>query len=195
MTAGVTRRRLLAGGGAAALVAGACSDGAGGPADPDLDVARDAAGMERLAFDHYVSAGRLMTDGKVGALVPQALAALVATAAGHHDQAHRAWNTLLAGAGRGEVTAAPAKLQEALNAAAIRQTDVLALASLALRIEDYAAQTYLQAVPDLRRPEAVQLAAQLAIAGHQRQAVLRYLLGREPVAPARADPQLRLISG
>jgi hypothetical protein len=194
MTARVTRRRLLAGG-AAALVAGACSDGAGGSGDPDLDVAGEAAGMERLAFDHYVSAGRLMTDGKVGALVPQALASLVATAAGHHDQAHRAWNTLLVDAGRAEVTAAPAKLQEALNAAFIRQTDVLALASLALRLEDYASQTYLRALPDLRRPEAIQVAAQLAVAGHQRQAVLRYLLGREPVAVAGADPQLRLISG
>jgi hypothetical protein len=39
------------------------------------------------------------------------------------------------------------------------------------------------------------VAAQLAVAGHQRQAVLRYLLGREPVAAAGADPQLRLISG
>lgn len=194
MSVGVSRRRLLAGG-AAAVLAGACSNGDGGTGDADLDIAGDAAGMERLAFDHYVAAGRLMTDGKVGALVPQALAALVATAAGHHDQAHRAWNTLLAGAGRGEVTAAPAKLQEALNAAFIRQTDVLALASLALQLEDYAAQTYLQALPTLRRPEAIQLAGQLAIAGHQRQAVLRYLLGREPVAPAGADPHLRLISG
>ncbi len=194
MSPGMDRRRLLAGG-AAALLAGACSDGAGGSGDPDLDLAGDAAGMERLAFDHYISAGRLMTDGKVGALVPQALAAVVATAAGHHDQAHRAWNTLLAGAGRAEVTAAPAKLQEALNAAGIRQTDVLALASLALRLEDYAAQTYLQAVPDLRRPEAIQLAAQVAVAGHQRQAVLRYLLGREPVVAPGADPHLRLIGG
>lgn len=193
MRADLSRRRLLAGG-AAAVVAGACSNG-GGTDDADLDFAGEAAGMERLAFDHYVSAGRLMTDGKVGALVPPALAALVAAAAGHHDQAHLAWNTLLAGAGRGEVTAAPAKLQEAMNAAAIRQTDVLALASLALRLEDYAAQTYQRALPTLRRPDAIRLAAQIAVAGHQRQATLRYLLGREPVAPAGADPQLRLISG
>lgn len=194
MSVDLSRRRLLAGG-AAAVVAGACSNGGGGTGDADLDLAGEAAGMERLAFDHYVSAGRLMTDGKVGALIPQALAALVATAAGHHRQAQDAWNTLLAGAGRGEVTSPPVKLQEALNAAATRQTDVLALASLALRLEDYAAQTYLHALPTLRRPDAVRLAAQVAIGGHQRQAALRYLLGRDPVAPAGADPQLRLISG
>ena len=192
MTAGVSRRRFVAGAGV--LVAGACSGG-GGAGDADLDFAADAAALERLAVDHFTGTGRLLTDGKLGALVPQALAALVAGAVGQHRQAHDAWNKILTGAGRAEVTAPPAKAQEALNAAGLQVTDVLAAAALALRLEDYAGQAYQRALPTLVRPETVMLAAQVNVVGHQRQAVLRYLLGRDPVAAAGADPQLRMIGG
>lgn len=177
------------------LVAGACSRGGGAGGGTDLDLARHAAGVERLLSNHYDGAGMQLTAGGLGALVPQALASLVATAAGHHRQAHEAWNQMLAGAGRATVDGAPAKLAETLGDAAVRVADVLAAAALALRLEDYACQTYLQAIPSLQAPEAIQLAARIAVAGHQRQAVLRYLLGREPVAGAGADPQLTLITG
>lgn len=193
MTAAVSRRRLLAGAGV--MVVGACSGGGGGAGGADLDFAADAAAIERLAVDHFTGTGRLLTDGKLGALVPQALAALVAGAVGQHRQAQDAWNKILTGAGRAEVTAPPAKAQEALNAAGLQVTDVLAAATLALRLEDYACQAYQRALPTLVRPETITLAAQVSVVGHQRQAVLRYLLGRDPVAPAGADPQLRLISG
>ncbi len=191
MTGGVSRRRFLAGAGA--LVAGACSDGGAG--DADLDFAADAAAIEQLAVDHFTGTSRLLTDGKLGALVPQALAALVAGAVGQHLQARDAWNKILTGAGRPEVAAPPVKALEAVNAAGVRVTDVLAAASLALRLEDYACQAYQRALPTLARPETITLAAQVSVVGHQRQAVLRYLLGRNPVAPAGADPQLRLLSG
>jgi hypothetical protein len=192
VTAAVSRRRFLAGAGV--MVAGACSGG-GGAGDADLDFAADATAIERLAVDHFTGTGRLLTDGKLGALVPQALAALIAGAVGQHRQAQDAWNKILTGAGRAEVTAPPAKAQEALNAAGLQVTDVLAAATLALRLEDYACQAYQRALPTLVRPETITLAAQVSVVGHQRQAVLRYLLGRDPVAPAGADPQLRLISG
>lgn len=192
MTPALSRRRLLAATGA--IVAGACSGG-GGAGDADLDFAADAAAIERLAVDHFTGTSRLMTDGKLGALVPQALAALVAGAVGQHRQAHDAWNKLLTGAGRAEVTAPPAKAQEAVNAAGLRVLDIPSAAALALRLEDYACQTYQQALPTLVRPETITLAAQISVVGHQRQAVLRFLLGRDPVAAAGADPQVRLISG
>lgn len=192
MTLDISRRQLLAGAGA--MVAGACSGG-GGAGDADLDFAADAAAIEQLAVDHFTGTSRLLTDGKLGALVPQALAALVAGAVGQHLQARDAWNKILTGAGRPEVAAPPVKALEAVNAAGVRVTDVLAAASLALRLEDYACQTYQRALPTLARPETITLAAQVSVVGHQRQAVLRYLLGRNPVAPAGADPQLRLISG
>lgn len=193
MTLEVSRRRLLAGAGA--IVAGACSGGGGGAGDADLDFAADAAAIERLAVDHFTGTSRLMTDGKLGALVPQAVAALVAGAVGQHRQAHDAWNTILTDAGRAEVTAPPVKAREALNAAGLRVIDIPSAATLALRLEDYACQAYQRALPVLVRPETITLAAQVNVVGHQRQAVLRYLLGRDPVAAPGADPQLRLISG
>lgn len=193
MTPEASRRRFLAGAGA--LVAGACSRGSGDAGDVDLDFAADAAAIERLAVDHFTGTSRLMTDGKLGALVPQALAALVAGAVGQHRQAHDAWNKVLGAAGRAEVTAPPAKAQEALNAAGLRVTDIPSTATLALRLEDYAGQVYQRALPTLVRPETVTLAAQISVVGHQRQAVLRFLLGRHPVTDAGADPQLRLITG
>jgi hypothetical protein len=188
----VSRRRFLAGGGA--VVAGACSGG-GGASDTDLDFAADAAAIERLAVDHFTGTSRLMTEGALGALVPQALAALVAGAVGQHRQAHDAWNRILAGAGRAEVTAPPAKAQEAVNAAGLGVSDIPSAATLALRLEDYACQAYQRALPTLVRPETITLAAQVSVVGHQRQAVLRFLLGRNPLAGAPADPQLRLITG
>ena len=192
MTLAVSRRRFLAG--AVGMVAGACSSG-GDAGDPDLDFAADAAAVERLAVDHFTGTGRLMTEGKLGALVPQALATLVAGAVGQHRQAQDAWNKILTGAGRAEVTSPPAKAQEALNAAGLRVTDILAAATLALRLEDYVCQGYQQALATLVRPEIITLAAQIDVVGHQRQAVLRFLLGRDPVAAAGADPQLRVITG
>jgi hypothetical protein len=192
VTLEVNRRRFLAGAGA--VVAGACSGG-GGAGDADLDFAAGAAAIERLAVDHFTGTSRLMTDGKLGALVPQALAALVAGAVGQHQQAHNAWNKVLTDAGRAEVTAPPAKAQEAVNAAGLRVTDIPSAAALALRLEDYACQTYQRGLPALVRPETITLAAQVAVVGHQRQAILRFLLGHNPVAGAPADPQLRLITG
>ena len=194
MTAPVSRRRLLAGS-AAALAVAACSDGGPAEADADLDFAGTAAGVEKLALDHYTATGLLLTAGKLGALVPPALGALFATATGHHRQAHDAWNKVRTDAGRPAVTAPAAKLQEALNAASLRQFDVPAAVNLAIRVEDYACQTYQQALPTLDGPDALRLAAQVAVAGYQRQAVLRLLLGMDPVGGAGADPRLTLITG
>ena len=193
MILAISRRRFLAVAGA--MVAAACSGGSDGAGDDDLDFAADAAAIERLAVDHFTGTSRLLTEGRLGALVPQALAALVAGAVGQHRQAHDAWNKILTDAGRAEVTAAPAKAQEALNAAGLRVVDIPAAATLALRLEDYACQVYQRALPTLVRPETITLAAQVDVVGHQRQAVLRFLLGRDPVAAAGADPQLRLITG
>ena len=179
MTVLVSRRRLLAGS-AAALALAACSDGGPAEADVDLDFAGTAAGVEKLALDHYTATGLLMTGGKLGALVPPALGALFATATGHHRQAHDAWNKVRTDAGRAAVTAPPAKLQEALNAASLRQFDVPAAVNLAIRVEDYACQTYQQAIPDPqgpRRPPAGR-------PGRRRRLPAP---GRPPL-PARPDP-------
>ncbi|MDQ3640574.1 MAG: ferritin-like domain-containing protein, partial [Actinomycetota bacterium] len=81
---------------------------------------------------------------------------------------------------------------------------VLGTATLALRLEDYASQTYQKAIPLLKSTDAIRLAAQINVVGAQRQAVLRYILGLYPVGSgtakeardfAPADPKLTLITG
>ena len=221
---GVSRRRFLAGSTLAAGLAVfsvACSDGddaapgAGGqsadttptPAagiDSDLDTAAVAAGIEKLAFDAYTAAGQLATAGSLGAALPPALMTLMTTAAGHHQEAFDAWNRVLTGAGRPAVTAPSPALKPAVDAAVGKLTDVLQTATLALRLEDYASQTYQKAIPLLKSTGAISLAAQINVVGAQRQAVLRYILGLYPVGSgtaketrdfAPADPKLTLITG
>lgn len=205
----VSRRRFLAGSaaGLAVLAAGCSGDHDGSAASRpanDLDTAVVAAGVEKLAVDTYTAAGRLATDGKLGAAIPPAVATLVATATGHHHQALIGWNKLLTTAGRSEVTAPRESLRTAVDTVIARLTDVPDVVRLALRVEDYASQTYLAVMPTLQRADAVRLAAEIAVVSHQRQAVLRYLLGLDPVghglgtepsAFAPATPTLSLLIG
>ena len=221
---GVSRRRFLAGSTIAAGVAVfsvACSNGddaaprTGGqsadttpmPAaglDSDLDTAATAAALEKLAFDTYTATGQLATAGSLGAAVPPALMTLMTTAAGHHREAFDAWNKVLTGGGRPAVTTPSPALKPAVDAAAAKLTDVLGTATLALRLEDYASQTYQKAITTLTSNDAMRLAARITLVGSQRQAVLRYILGLYPVGSgtlrdtrdfAPADPKLSLITG
>lgn len=223
---GVSRRRFLAGSTVAAslaVFAVACSDdddagtGAGGAGrtgdttalrsgkpDSDLDTAATAAGIEKLAFDTYTAFGQLATAGSLGAAMPPAVMDLMIAAAKHHQTALDAWNKMLTGAGRPAVTTPSPILKPAVDAAVGELTDIPAAATLVLRLEDYASQTYQKAIPTLQSVDAVRLAAQVNVVGSQRQAILRYVLGLYPVGSgvakeigdfAPADPKLSLITG
>ena len=211
MTEVFSRRRFLAGSavtaGVAVVVAG-CTGGGGGSgatgAEDDLDTAAVAAGVEKVSVDAYTAAGRMALDGKVGAAIPPAVATFVATATGHHQQALNRWNKLLTDAGRPEVTAPKEALRTVVDLATARVTDVPGVVALALRLEDYASQTYQSVLPMLRSADAIKLAAQVNVVGQQRQAILRYVLGLYPVGsgPAKdtkdfapSDPQPALITG
>ena len=203
-SAAVSRRRFLVGSGVAAglvVLTAACGNdddddsGAGsgqtggatattaaaGGANADLEVAAAAAGLEKLAFDTYTAAGQLATTGKLGASVPPAVVTFVTTAAKQHQEALDNWNKVLTGAGRPAVTAPTAALKPTVDAAAGKLTDVPGAATLALRLEDYASQTYQSVIPTLKSPDAIKLAAQITVVGSQHQAILRYVLGLYPV--------------
>lgn len=208
---GLSRRRFL---GASAIAAGAgvlataCTAAdddsrVSAPAD-DLDTASIAAGVEQLAFDTYTVAGRMILDGELGAAIPPAVATFLATATGHHHQALNSWNKVLVDAGRPEVTAPREALRTVVDLATARLTDIPGVALLGLRLEDYAAQTYQKAISTLKSTESVTLAAQITVVSHQRQAILRYLLGLYPVGRgtatdpidfAPANPTLSLLTG
>jgi hypothetical protein len=205
----ISRRRFLAGASlvAGAVAGGACRDGDAGHTPEgagDLDRAREHAGLEKLAYDSYAGIRRLSTDGKLGAATPPALTGLLITAGRQHELAMEAWNKVLADAGRPAVDVPPEKLRAAVDLATIRVADVVAAARLALRLEDYVARSYQRSIPLLQAPEVVTLAARVSVVGAQHQAVLRYLVGLDPVgsgdAPgtldvAPADPHITQISG
>jgi len=224
----VSRRRFLAGStlaGGLAVVAVACgkddkntagqtaTTAAGTPttaagANSDLETATVAASLEKLAVDTYTSAGEAATAGKLGT-VPPAVATFVTTAAAQHQAALDNWNSVLTGAGRPAVSAPSSALAPTVTAAFAKVTDVPGAATLALRLEDYASQTYQKVIPTLQSPDAIKLAAQINVVGSQRQSILRYVLGLYPVGSgptesanglanvdfAPADPQPSLITG
>lgn len=195
-----SRRRFLAGSSLAAgvaVVAVACgkddkkaaapgatnsttaTTAAGGTSD--LDVAMAAAGLEKLATDTYKSALDAATSGKLGDLVPPAVAEFVSTAMKQHQEALDNWNKMITAAGRPAVNTPAASLKPAVDAAFGKVKDVPGAATLALRLEDYASQTYQSVIPTLKSADAIKLAAQINVVGSQHQAILRYVLGLYPV--------------
>jgi hypothetical protein len=226
----VSRRRFLAGSTALAglaVFAAACGNddddtdsGAGGQtgggntpttaanANADLDVAAAAAGLEKLATDTYAAALAAATAGKLGT-VPPAVATYVTTAQKHHQEALDSWNRVLTAGGRQAVSVPTAALAPAVNAEFAKVTTIPGAATLALRLEDFASQTYQSVIPSLKSPDATKLAAQITVVGSQHQAILRYVLGLYPVGSgpgkaanglanvdfAPANPQPALITG
>lgn len=208
---GLTRRRLLTGGPAPALAAlASLAVACRGRAKPaaarqvDVDTAAHAAGMERVAVDTYKTLTDRAVGGGLGAALPPVVFQFVALATGQHQQHMDTWNRFLVASGRPAVTAPTPALRRSVDDALGRTADVPAVATLALRLEDYASQTYLKALPTLTHPEAIRTAAQILVVGEEHQALLRYVLGLSPVGSgttrdfknlAPADPGLGLLSG
>jgi hypothetical protein len=211
------RRRFLAAGGLLAVAATACSGGSkkgdGSAVAPpttaavphdDLATAASVAGLEKLTVDTYTGIGTSFTQGRLGAALPQAVVELLAVAGRQHQEHFDAWNRVLAAGGRPAVTGPDVALKPAVEEAFARVVDVPGAATLALRLEDYLSQTYLQAIPLLTSTDTVKMAAQILVVDQQHQAVLRYLLGLAPVGSgtgsavmdfAPADPRPGLITG
>lgn len=186
----VSRRRFLTGALGAAVVATACGRGSGSD-DPDLDTAATVAALERLLTDTYTGTLDAAIQGRLGAAIPEVVVDLLHTGAGQHKAHLDAWNELLTSGGRPAVTEPTPRLKPLVDRAAGRAADIPAAATLVLRLEDYASRTYVEAVPSLRRPETVRLASQILVVDHQRQAVLRWVLGLPPVTAdfAPSDPE------
>lgn len=186
----VSRRRFLTGALGLTVVATACGRG-GGSDDPDLDTAATVAALERLLTDTYTGTLDAAIQGRLGAAIPEVVVDLLHTGAGQHKAHIDAWNELLTSGGRPAVTEPTPRLKPFVDRAAGRAADIPAAATLVLRLEDYASRTYVEAVPTLRRPETVRLASQILVVDHQRQAVLRWVLGLPPVTAdfAPSDPE------
>nr|MBA3488225.1 ferritin-like domain-containing protein [Longispora sp. (in: high G+C Gram-positive bacteria)] len=139
----------------------------------DLAVAELAAGLEVLAVNTYQGALEAATAGKLGT-VPPAVATYATTALAHHKEHLAAWNKVLTGAGKNEVTTPNATLKPVVDAEFAKVKDVGGVANLALMLEDIAAQTYLKAIPTLTSKDAIKLAGSIQVVDQQHQSILLY---------------------
>ena len=100
---------------------------------------------------------------------------------GHHQAALDQWNRALAIGGKPQVRDPDAGLQPTVDAAFAEISDVVGVAELALMLEQIASATYLAAIPTLKSPEAIGLAASIQPVDMQHAAVLHFVLGEYPV--------------
>ena len=216
----LSRRKVLLGGGAGALalVAAACGGddetdpastgdperttttagegAAGGEGPSDVEVAMLAASLEVLAVNTYQAALDAAGAGDLGD-VPPAVAEYATTALSHHQAALDEWNALLTTLGESEVTEPPAELDaqvtEALGGLGEAESPVVAVAELALMLEQTAASTYFDAIPTIENAEALSLAATIQPIDMQHAAILQYVLGQYPVPETFADAEMSAI--
>lgn len=210
----LSRRKVLLGGGAGALalVAAACGGdevaepdatgepetstttgaaGGGGGGGGDLATAQLAASLEVLAVNTYQAALDAGLD------YPPAVAEFATTAQAHHQEALDSWNELLTTLGETEVTEPPpdldAMVSDALGQVPNAENPVVAVAELALLLEQTAADTYFDAIPTIENAEALALAASIQPIDMQHAAVLQYVMGQYPVPNAFADAEMSAI--
>jgi hypothetical protein len=192
-----SRRTFLLGGaglGASAAVLAACSSssksttpatsvppasGGSGALTGDLAVAATAASLENLGVYAYKAGLSAAQAGKLGS-VPPAVGTFAQTAMSQHMQHAQAWNSILTSAGKPAVTATDPALTPTVNSAFAKVTNASQLASLALLVENIAAQTYQGAIPALSSSSAVAVAATIHPVEMQHAAILYYVLGEYP---------------
>jgi Ferritin-like domain len=203
-----TRRRtfLLGVGGVAVLGgAAACSSGSGSsssnppargaPGSGDGRDARDsrysgdlrvvalAAALENLLVVVYRGALTMAVENKIGN-VPAAVASFAQTAMAQHQDHSDAWNGVLKRAGKPTISGTPLTLARSQLAKLGQATSVKDVATLALSLENAAAQTYTFAAADVSDPGAIMTAAVIQPVEAMHAAILSYLLGKYPVPDA-----------
>ena len=156
------------------------SDTTAAGAEGDLGVAAFAAGLEVLAVGTYKAALDAAVAGKLGD-VPAAGAEFVKTALAHHEEHLAAWNKVLKGAGKPEVTAPNAQLKPVVDAEFGKAKGFGDAAKLARTLEETAAATYLSAIPNLKSKDAIKLAASIQATDAKHVAILNFVLGEYPV--------------
>lgn len=208
----LSRRKILAGAGGAslALVVAACSGDEARNSTGEADTATTAAGREAAGRGNDVATAQLAASLEVLAVntyeaaliaagdgtlpdVPEAVAAFITTAQSHHQAALEEWNALLTTLGEAEVDAPPADFETTVSDAFSQAADVVAVARLALMLEQTAADTYFDAIPTIHNAEALSLAATIQPIDMQHVAILRYVLGEYPVAETFANTEMSQI--
>ncbi len=194
----LSRRKVLLGGSAGALALVVAASGGDDDTEPDatgdpetttttagedpsgggggdVATAQFAASLEVLAVNTYGAALEADLD------YPPAVAEFATVVQNHHQEALDEWNALLTTLGESEVTEPPAELETTVLGLFGEATDVIAVAELALMLEQIAADTYFAAIPTIENADALALAASIQPIDMQHAAVLNYVLGNYPV--------------
>jgi len=152
----------------------------GGGGNKDLETAAFAASLEVLAVGTYGAALDAATAGSLGP-VPPAGAEFVTTAMAQHQAQLDSWNEVLTTNGEPEVTDPDPDLKATVDEEFGNVTDFVGAAELARTLEQTAAATYLEAIPTLKSPDAIELAGSINVIDMQHVAVLNFVLGEYPV--------------
>lgn len=193
---GTARRSFLAGmGGVAVLGAvAACSSSggkspstaaAGGPTDypGDLKVVALATALENLAVAAY---GMALTAAGKGAYgkVPAAVGTFATTAMQQHADHAKAWNAVLASAGKKKVTKPALSITNDQVTMLKKAKSITDVARLALNLENVAAETYLFAQANVSDSGGIMTAATIEPVETMHAAILNFVLGQYPVPVA-----------
>lgn len=189
-----TNRRIFLLGGAAvvgtATLAGcgssdsagkaAATPSAGGTYTGDLKVVALAAALENLAVAAY---GMSLTEAGNGTYgkVPPAVADFITTARKHHMDHASAWNGVLAQAGKPRVTGTPLTITQGAVDALGKARTVPEVATIALNLENVAAQTYVFATANVQDSAGIATAATIAPVEAMHASILSFVLGKYPV--------------
>jgi hypothetical protein len=149
----------------------------------DLKVAALAASVENLGVFAYNAGIKAATAGKLGT-VPPAVVTFAQTAMSQHIQHAAAWNSVLTASGKAKVTETDPALTPTVTQMFSQVTDVTGLATLALTIENIAAQTYQATISELSSAKAIAAAASIHPVEMQHAAILSFVLGKYPVPNA-----------
>ncbi|MGH9066930.1 MAG: ferritin-like domain-containing protein [Acidimicrobiales bacterium] len=145
----------------------------------DLKVAALAASLENLAVEAYTEGLRTASSGQLGSVAP-AVPTFLTTALDQHRGHAKAWNAMLRAAGKPAVTTADPAIAPTVRPALAKVTDVTSLLTLALDLENTAAQTYQVGSTVVWSTKAVRLAASIQPVEMQHAAILYLLLGKYP---------------
>jgi hypothetical protein len=196
-SSGLARRRFLMGAGAAGLglALAACGSGsstgssstsspapstAASPYTGDLKVVALATALENQAIAAYTAALSAAKAGKLGS-VPPAVGTFAQTAMSQHADHAKAWNGVLASAGKPTISTVPLSGQPAVLKALGAVTTVGGVANLALQLENQAAQTYLFAEFNVTSAGGIATASTIAPVEAMHAAILNFVLGQYPV--------------
>jgi hypothetical protein len=146
----------------------------------DLKVVALAAALENLAVAAYGMALTAAGKGTYGA-VPPAVAEFVTTARKQHSDHAAAWNGVLAQAGKPRVTGTPLTITQGAVDALGKAKSVPEVATIALNLENVAAQTYVFATANVQDSGGIATAATIAPVEAMHAAILSFILGKYPV--------------